>query len=169
MAGVGGAFALWPLIASLNPAADTQAKRKTFSLTDLVGTEHAIVGVAGLPVMIFRRTPEQLLALRDDRSNDVKDRDSDVSIQPTWAKNWHRSLQPEIMVCVANCTREGCVVAKRPEYEPLLLCGCCGARYDFAGRTLTGPGPKNLRVPPYRYVDETTLEFIEAEAPARSA
>jgi ubiquinol-cytochrome c reductase iron-sulfur subunit len=166
-AGVGATLALWPFIAAMNPDAETIAKRKTFDVLGLNGTERATIGVAGRPVLIFRRSPDELNALRDSQSDQFKDRDSDRSIQPPWAKNWHRSLKPEIMVCVGNCTHEGCLVMKRPKYDPLLVCPCCGARYDLAGRALAGPVLENLRVPPYRFIDATTIEFIEAEVLTR--
>jgi Rieske Fe-S protein len=48
-----------------------------------------------------------------------------------------------------------------------MVCPCCGSRYDLAGRVFEGPAPTNLRVPPYRFVDETTIEFTTAEVLAK--
>jgi ubiquinol-cytochrome c reductase iron-sulfur subunit len=161
-------FALWPFVAALGPAEDAVARRVTFNTRDLIGNAQATLAVEGHPVAIFRRTEAELARLRDAdflSSHAFRDRDSQEPRQPAWAKNWHRSLRAEVMVCEAMCTREGCVVSRVRSFESntaledSISCLCCGSRYDLAGRAFSGPAPHNLRVPPHRFVDATTIEF----------
>lgn len=172
-AGVGGLLALWPFVAALGPSADTVARRVTFNTRDLIGSEPVTLAVENRPITIFRRTEEELSRLHDvdDLSGHAyRDRDSREPQQPEWAKNWHRSLRAEIMVCEAMCTREGCVVSRTNSFqskialETALQCTCCGSRYDLAGRIFSGPAQHNLRVPPYRFIDATTIEFTATQA-----
>lgn len=156
-AGVGGLLALWPFVAALGPTADTVARRVIFNTRDLIGSVPVTLAVENRPIAIFRRTEEELAGLHDmdDLSGHAyRDRDSQEPRQPEWAKNWHRSLRAEIMVCEAMCTREGCVVSRtnslqsKIAFENAFQCTCCGSRYDLAGRIFSGPAQHNLRVPP---------------------
>lgn len=99
-------------------------------------------------------------------SKELRDRESNKSDQPEAAKNWHRSLRPDIMVCDATCTRGDCVTSQVLRAEFAILCPCCGSIYDLAGRVFTGPAPSNLRVPPYRYIDGATIDFSIPATPA---
>ncbi|MEQ1868074.1 MAG: ubiquinol-cytochrome c reductase iron-sulfur subunit [Micropepsaceae bacterium] len=187
MAGVGGLFALWPFVAALGPAADTMARRVTFNTTGLIGTKQATIDVEGRPIAIFRRTETELSWLRypsmPNKTRDpssftgeaFRDRDSHEPRQPSWAKNWHRSLHAGIVVLEAMCTREGCVVSRQQSFrsntnlEDVIACPCCGSRYDLAGRAFAGPAKYNLRVPPHRFVDATTIEFTASEVLSTTA
>ena len=91
----------------------------------------------------------------------LRDRNSEISSQPESAKNSHRSLRPEIMVCVGWCTHDTVLLAL---FQEEILCPACGSHFDLAGRVYSGwPALKNLRVPPHRYIDDNTIEFIEAQ------
>ena len=53
--------------------------------------------------------------------------------------------------------KTGCVpIANAGEYGGY-YCPCHGSHYDASGRIRKGPAPTNLEVPPYTFVDETTL------------
>lgn len=167
MAGVGLVAATWPLIAALQPAEDTIANRVAFDLTTLTGTKAATLSVVNGPVLIFRRTEEELSALRgsamESRSPNslgggFRDRESLQPQQPRWAQNWHRSRRPEIMVMIPSCTRGDCLVRREDESREF-WCPCCGSRFDLAGRATFGPAQTNLLVPDYNYIDDTHIEF----------
>lgn len=171
-AGVGATLALWPFVAAMLPDDEDQTRRIFFDTKTLVGTRRATIDVLNWPVMIYRRTPEQLAALRDpNKTRDpsaptdraFRDRDSEEPYQPDWAKNWHRSLRPEIMVCVAACTRDGVVVGNFDGTADDWICPACGSWYDLAGRAYAGPAKWNLRVPMHRFVSEHEIEFREAD------
>jgi ubiquinol-cytochrome c reductase iron-sulfur subunit len=163
-AGVGATLALWPFVAAMNPAEDVRARRVTFDLTKLVGVAPALVDVGQTAVMIFRRTASELSALRNGLPVEgaLRDPQSAGSNQPAWAKNWHRSLRPEIMVCLPTCTRGDCIVMRRSADNYDLLCPCCGSHYDLAGRITKGPAQTNLWVPNHHLVSATEIEFAEA-------
>lgn len=183
MAGAGGVMALWPFVAALGPDQETLARRQVFELSDLKGGEPATISIDSLPITIFRRTETDLRWLKKPPFGQrdggqatgyaFHDADSAVSRQPAWAKNWHRSLRPEIMVCVATCTRGDCIVRRTTDamtrVVDTLQCPCCGSRYDLSGRIFSGPARENLRVPPYRFIGPGTIEFVDAEVLAKQA
>jgi len=100
----------------------------------------------------------------------LRDPNSAAFQQPEYAKNWHRSINPEYLVLVGICTHLGCI----PEFEPGLggwlgnnwpggyFCPCHGSKYDLAGRVFSGvPAPYNLPVPPYRFTSRTAIRIGE--------
>ena len=68
-----------------------------------------------------------------------------------------------------QCTHLGCAPTPRFEVQPPDLgadwlggffCACHGSKFDMAGRVLAGvPAPKNLPVPPYRFIGENIIEI----------
>ena len=178
-AGAGATVALWPFFAAMNPAADIRAKRVIFDLADLRGGALTYLEMDQAPLIVFRRSEEELTRLRDPSLYNTprepgsamgygfRDRDSLKSSQPDGAKNWHRSLRPEIMICFGRCTREGCVVRRTESFfSHELQCPCCGSKYDLAGRAFSGPAPGNLTVPPHRYISATHIELGDGMHPA---
>lgn len=100
----------------------------------------------GRPVLVFRRTPEQIVtlsrvneALRDERSVDSK--------QPEKASNALRSNDEEWFIAIALGTDYGCPLELKGE---LIVDTCRGSRYDLAGRVYAGEyADRNLVVPRY--------------------
>jgi ubiquinol-cytochrome c reductase iron-sulfur subunit len=39
------------------------------------------------------------------------------------------------------------------------FCPCHGSHYDSSGRIRKGPAPKNLEVPEYTFVNDTTIKI----------
>ncbi len=121
----------------------------------------------GKPVWIVRRTKKmlELLPKNDPR---LRDPHSEVTTQqPDYAKNEYRSIKPEYLVLVGICTHLGCSPTYRPEVAPADLganwnggfyCPCHGSRFDLAGRVFQAvPAPKNLVVPPHKYLSENRI------------
>lgn len=173
--GAGAVAAAVPFIASWNPSARARIAGAPVEMRidkiepgQLVRSEWR-----GSPVWVIRRTPEMLksLSLTDDR---VRDPDSDQPQQPDYAKNQHRSIDPEWFVAVGICTHLGC----SPQYLPRnftsmdgidsgFFCPCHGSRFDIAGRVFQGvPAPTNLVVPPHYFVDDSTILIGEDEGAA---
>lgn len=120
----------------------------------------------GKPVWVLSRTKEQLANLPklDDKLVDPK---SDMEQQPAYCKNEFRSIKPELLVAVGICTHLGCSPTHRPDIAPADLgpewvggfyCPCHGSKFDLAARVFKGvPAPKNLEIPPHKYLADTRL------------
>jgi len=126
------------------------------------------VDFQGKPVWILRRTPEMLAALQDTRG--LVDPASEHSKQPSYAKNPHRSLKPDIFVAFGICPHLGCAPIGRfrrgadegmpADWAGGFLCPCHTSTFDFAGRAHTGREAKtNLAIPPYRFLDDGSIRI----------
>jgi ubiquinol-cytochrome c reductase iron-sulfur subunit len=70
----------------------------------------------------------------------------------------------EWLILVGVCTHLGCIPLgtaqgeTRGDYKGW-FCPCHGSHYDTSGRIRKGPAPKNLEVPAYTYVNDTTIKI----------
>ena len=169
--GVGAAAVAVPFLAYWNPSARTKAAGAPVEVdtSTLEPGQKINLTWRGQPVWVIRRSEaaiESLAGLEDT----VSDPQSNVSSQqPTYAKNVHRSIDPEFLVLVPICTHLGCI----PSYMPLagsldadwqggFFCPCHGSKFDLAGRVYRGvPAPTNLQVPPHRMADNGALVIGE--------
>lgn len=102
----------------------------------------------GLPVGVLRRSAAMLETLTRAGAN-LRDPDSNHSLQPSACRNPHRSLLPEWFVAVGLCTHQGCTPTLVESQG--FLCPCHSSRYDLAGRVFAnGPAERNLVIPAYR-------------------
>ncbi|MBI3478853.1 MAG: ubiquinol-cytochrome c reductase iron-sulfur subunit [Nitrosomonadales bacterium] len=146
--GAGAAAACIPFIASMNPSSDVLSKATTE--VDLSGIPEGgmhTVAWQGKPVFVLHRTREQIDAMKN----------SNGGFQPE--PDQQRVKQPEWLVVVGVCTHMGCVPNKE---GPGWTCHCHGSQYDDSGRVVRGPAPKNLEVPPYRFIAADKLVIGEA-------
>lgn len=168
MAAADVAFSAWPFIDQMNPTADTLASGAplTIDLSTLEPGQQIIVLWRSNPIFVLRRTPAALKELKNPSLlSRLRDPNSERMQQPTYAKNWSRSIKPEYVVLVGICTHLGCV----PSYKPTIramgadwpggyFCPCHGSKYGLAGRVYQGvPAPLNLPIPPYRYENDTSI------------
>ncbi len=146
--GVAGvAVACWPFIKSMNPSVDTLEKATTeVYLSGIALGQTQTVSWGGKPVFVVHRTPDQIAAMKI--SNGVKDPQADAD----------RAKQPQWLVVVGVCTHMGCIPMRT---EDGWLCPCHGSVYDYSGRILHGPAPKNLMVPPYKFVTNDKIVIGE--------
>ena len=161
---VGAGFAAVPFIASWRPSAKAQAAGAPVdvdvSKVELGG--QVTIPWRGQPVVIVRRTPEMVQAL-NGLATELRDPESNESVQPEYAKNLHRSVKPEFFVAVRTCTHLRCVPLYQAEKnngltEGGFFCPCHGSRFDMAGRVYKGvPAPLNLDIPPYTFTGDYTL------------
>lgn len=161
--GIGALFAAVPFLRMWEPSARAQAAGAPVSadISKLEPGQRLQLEWRGKPIWVIKRTPEMLSAL--DRHRDaLKDADSsNADQQPGYAKNAHRSINPDLMVLVGICTHLGCVPRFIPELAPQpfddnwnggFYCPCHNSRFDLAGRVYNGvPAPANLEVPPYSF------------------
>ena len=126
-------------------------------LAQLRPAEQRVAHWRGLPIFVVRRTPVMLQAMQDKTViAQLFDPHSQTRQQPSYAKNWHRSINPAYAVLVGICTHLGCIPAYYDKASLLTmaggyLCPCCASHYDPAGRAYAGITRYNLAVPPYRF------------------
>lgn len=177
---VGTGYLAVPFLAQMQPSVKTMAAGAPVEI-DLSKMETGqLIRVAwrGKPVWVLNRTPEVLDTLKT-LDGELRDPQSNESLQPENCKNAARSIKPEIFVAIGLCTHLGCSPTFRPEVSPPDLgdrwkggffCPCHGSWFDLAGRVYQGvPAPTNLEVPPYRYVTDTLLIVGEDSAKGASA
>jgi ubiquinol-cytochrome c reductase iron-sulfur subunit len=172
MAGIGLGSAIWPFIASMDPAADTLAAGAPVDVdvSKMEEGQQIVVLWRGRPIFIIHRNEAELKMLQSAQDTSLlSDPDSKANQQPSYARNWHRSIKPEYVVLVGICTHLGCV----PEFKPNVgdldpdwpggyFCPCHGSRYDLAGRVFQNvPAPYNLPVPPHHFVSDASLRIGE--------
>ncbi|MCP4001801.1 MAG: ubiquinol-cytochrome c reductase iron-sulfur subunit [Gammaproteobacteria bacterium] len=165
---VGAVAVAVPFISSWQPSARARALGAPVEVDISKLEDGAMMRVIwrGTPVSILKRSPEMLNRLENEQA-DLQDRDSKQEQQPAYAQNEYRSIKPELLVLISNCTHLGCVPTNRFEVAPADLgpdwvggffCPCHGSKFDLAGRVFSGvPAPLNLLVPPYRYVGDNVL------------
>lgn len=157
---VGAACAAWPFIHSLNPAKDVQALATTDVDLRALAPGHALTVMwQGKPVFIRHRTPAEIARVRQEKDPVLIDPESDET---------RFVLRPEWLVVIGICTHLGCVPQGQKMSEPKgnyegWFCPCHGSEYDLSGRVRRGPAPKNLPVPPYKFIDEYTLRIGEKD------
>ena len=166
--GVGVAATAVPFVASFRPSARAQALGAPveFDVSKLEIGALAKIEWRGRPIYVLRRSERMLSTLHDDVEL-LADPASESSVQPEYAQNEHRSIRPEFLVLEGVCTHLGCAPLPRFEVAPADLgpdwpggfyCPCHGSKFDLAGRVFAGvPAPTNLIVPPYRFVNDSTI------------
>lgn len=167
--GVGACFAAVPFIASFQPSARAKALGAPVEvdISKLEPGQRLIQKWRGKPVWIVRRTSEMVDSLKQFKTGELRDPESQNSAQPNYAKNAWRSEKPEYLVLVGVCTHLGCSPSFVPEpgaagmgtpWNGGFFCPCHGSKFDLAGRVFMGvPAPMNLEVPPYEFISETRL------------
>jgi len=155
VSGVGAALAAWPLIDTMNPAKDVLALSSTeVDLTPLQEGQAITVVWRGKPVFIRRRTPAEISDARAVPVNDLPDPEADAA----------RVKQPQWLILVGVCTHLGCIPLGQKSGDTRgdfggWFCPCHGSHYDTSGRIRRGPAPANLAVPPYEFLNDTSVRI----------
>ncbi len=152
---VGTAMMVWPLIHSMNPAADTLSLSTTeFSIAGVTEGQRIVVVWRGNPVFVAHRTKAEIDEARKVNLSELKDVQKDED----------RAQKPEFLIVSGSCTHLGCIPLGSKPTDPKgefggWFCPCHGSQYDTSGRIRKGPAPRNLDVPPYKYLSETTVRI----------
>lgn len=148
-----GAF-IYPFIRSMNPASDVlSASTVEVNLKPVAEGQAITVLWRGKPLFIRHRTAKEIQDVRAIPLNKLIDPQADQDRFKT---------HPEWLVVVGVCTHLGCVplgqkaTDNRGEYGGW-LCPCHGSEYDISGRVRRGPAPRNLEVPNYTFLNDSTL------------
>jgi ubiquinol-cytochrome c reductase iron-sulfur subunit len=112
MGAVGAAAASIPFISQMKPDAATLAAGGPVDvgISKIAPGQQISVRWRERPIFLINRPPEALKSLQDSQLVDqLADPGSAELQQPPYAKNWHRSVKPELMVLVGICTHLGCI------------------------------------------------------------
>ena len=152
---VGTAAFIWPFLKSMNPAEDTIALGTTeVDVSQIEEGQSITVKWRGKPVFIRKRTKDEIDEATTVNMSDLKDSEEDVD----------RVKKEEWLVLVGVCTHLGCVplgqklTDSKGEYNGW-YCPCHGSHYDTSGRIRKGPAPENLAVPPYSFLNDSTIKI----------
>ena len=168
---VGAGFAAVPFIKSWSPSARARfaGAPVTQDISALVEGQQMVINWRGQPIYIAKRSKAMLEVMKSLDPTLADPNSTNADQQPKYAQNPTRSIKPEISVLVGVCTHLGCAPEFLPEVKPEpfdpnwkggYFCPCHKSRYDLAGRVFKSqPAPANLPVPPYRFVDDNTLEI----------
>lgn len=141
-----------PLVAQMNPAADTLALASTeFDLSKVQEGMQVVIKWRGKPLFIRYRTPKEIKAAEDVKLTDLKDPQTDAE-RVTAGKE-------QFLILVGSCTHLGCVPTFGGGDYGGWFCPCHGSHYDTSGRIRVGPAPTNLEVPTYTYLTDTKVKI----------
>ncbi len=165
-----------PFVASLTPSERARAAGAPVEadVSALLPGEMKTVEWRGKPVWILRRTPGMLDALSGHESR-LADPESNEPMQPDYARNRHRSINPEYLVVIGICTHLGCSPSEKfkageasgmsADWPGGFLCPCHGSIFDLSGRVfLSQPAPVNLEIPPHKWLSAGTLLIGEDDS-----
>ena len=156
-AGVGVVAVALPLINQMNPPADVLALASTEVDISKIAAGQAIKTVwRKQPVFIRNLTPQEIQAANAVPTSSLRDPQSLADRTKPGKTNW--------LITLGVCTHLGCVPLGTGEGEnrgPFggYFCPCHGSAYDTAARIRSGPAPKNLVVPDYEFVSDTTVRI----------
>jgi ubiquinol-cytochrome c reductase iron-sulfur subunit len=158
-----------PFVGSWNPSARAKAAGAPVKadIGKLEPGQMVVVAWRGKPVYVVNRTEEMLDNL-PKLTDELKDPDSKISVQPDYIEGIDRAIRPALLVVVGLCTHLGCAPKFRPEVGAADLggdewlggffCPCHGSKFDLSGRVYSGvPASTNLEVPPYSFEGENVL------------
>lgn len=152
---LGAAVFVWPIIDSMNPAADVLALSSTeIDLSPIEEGQSITIKWRGKPVFVRRRTKQEITEAESVKIDDLPDPEADNA----------RVQRAEWLILVGVCTHLGCIPLGQKMTDPKgefggWFCPCHGSHYDSSGRIRKGPAPKNLPVPTYQFLDNNTVRI----------
>ncbi|HUY69104.1 MAG TPA: ubiquinol-cytochrome c reductase iron-sulfur subunit [Alphaproteobacteria bacterium] len=161
MGAVGACCAAYPLIDSMNPAADVLALSTTdVDLAALKPGGSMTVTWQGKPIFIRYRTQKEIDESRAVPMSALKDPETDD--ERVAQSVFDGKEMPQWLIMIGICTHLGCIPLGQKPTDPHgnydgWFCPCHGSQYDSAGRIRQGPAPKNLYIPPYEFTDATHI------------
>jgi ubiquinol-cytochrome c reductase iron-sulfur subunit len=165
ISGAAGFVASIPFVKSFLPSAKARglAGPIEVEIGDLEPGQVRAYSYRGDAMLVLRRTPE-MVALVDSMKEHRLDDGS--TVDPAYVDAGHRAINPEYLVVRGVCTHLGCVPQKRAEegkatvgawWTGGFICPCHQSGFDYAGRVVRGPAPRDLPIPPHRYAAATRL------------
>ena len=155
MSAVGVAMMAWPFIDAMNPSADVIAQSSIeVDLAPIEVGQRITISWRGKPVFIDHRTPALIEMARRGDSDTLPDPETDAA----------RTQRAEWLIMIGVCTHLGCVPLGQRTASPRgewggWFCPCHGSHYDTSGRIRKGPAPRNLDIPPYRFLADGQIQI----------
>ena len=110
----------------------------------------------GKPIFISHRTKKEIEEARKRRRREPA---RSAARQGRASRHGH----DQWLVLIGICTHLGCIpLAHQGNYDGW-FCPCHGSQYDTSGRIRQGPAPKNLPLPPYKFVSDTKIRIGEED------
>jgi ubiquinol-cytochrome c reductase iron-sulfur subunit len=155
MAAVAVGAVVWPLVDSMNPAADVLALASTEAdLAPIPEGQAVTVLWRGKPIFLRHRTAAEIQEAVDTPMNQLPDPQPDSARVKAGKTQW--------LIVTGVCTHLGCVPLGNKPTDPRgdfggWFCPCHGSHYETSGRIRKGPAPANLPVPPYAFETDTKI------------
>lgn len=168
-AAVGTAMALWPMIDQMNPDAATLAEASIeVDLAPVAVGQALTVLWRKKPIFIRHRTQQEIDQAKSVALETLRDREARNPALPENANatDANRTIKGHDawIVLIGVCTHLGCVPGGQRSSESKgiyggWLCACHGSVYDTSGRIRQGPAPRNLDLPPYKFLTDTRIQI----------
>ena len=122
----------------------------------------------GKPIFIRNRTPDDIEKAKTTPLSDLKDpyrpRLGRAGKPPGDGRKQDQAGEENWLIMIGICTHLGCLPKGQSAGDPKgeyggWFCVCHGSVYDTAGRIRQGPAPRNLDIPPYRFIDEKKIKI----------
>ena len=157
MGAIGAAATLVPLIAQMNPDASTIAAGAPVEVDLGPIADGQIVKVfwRSKPIFIFHRTKKEIDEARGINVANLPDPQPDSARVKPDHDQW--------LVVIGICTHLGCIPLAHQGAYGGWFCPCHGSVYDTAGRIRQGPAPRNLDLPPYKFLTDSKILIGEEE------
>ena len=165
-----------PFVKSFLPSAKAKALGNPVEV-DLSTIEPGTVQAhlyRGQTMLVLRRTKEMLATLAKTDALVLDTTPDPDYTDPDYVDRENRGITPEFLVVRGVCTHLGCVPVLRGDdgkqtlgdwWRGGFICPCHQSGYDYAGRVVRGPAPRNLPVPPHRFASPTRIVIGEEPTP----
>lgn len=155
--GVGAVGLLFPLINQMNPSADVLALAQIDVDLSSIQPGQAVKTIwRKQPIFLRNLTPAEQAAANAVDIATLRDPQTLAERTKEGHSNW--------LITLGVCTHLGCVPLGASEGEPRgdfggYFCPCHGSSYDTAARIRKGPAPRNLEVPEYAFLTDTSVRI----------
>jgi ubiquinol-cytochrome c reductase iron-sulfur subunit len=176
LSGLAAFFASIPFIRSFLPSAKARALAEPIAvdLSKIPPGDVRPYSYRGETMLVLHRTPDMLeaLAATDDRLLGTND---PAYADPSYVDPRHRGVNRDYLVVKGVCSHLGCIPRKTGEQGKKIagdwwrggfICPCQQSGFDYAGRVVRRPAPRDLPIPPHRYAGPTTLVIGEDAKPS---
>jgi ubiquinol-cytochrome c reductase iron-sulfur subunit len=154
---VGVASAVWPFVSTLQPDAGTRAAGAPIEvdLAQIPEGQSITLKWRGLPIFVRHRTTKEVEEAKADDGKSLPDPQKDAER----TGSFNNAEQSKWIIVQGSCTHLGCVPVRNAGDYNGWFCPCHGSHYDNSGRIRKGPAPKNLVVPEFAFLTETSVRI----------